>query len=100
MTNFFSGSLADNISFFDPNVSLEQVIEAARMPAVHDDIMAMPMNYQSQIGDMGSALSGRRKQRTIYARFLYRRPQLLLLDEATSHLDLARERQVNFAVKN
>jgi ATP-binding cassette subfamily B protein RaxB len=57
------------------------------------------MGYHSLIGDMGSSLSGGQKQRIILARALYRQPALLLLDEATSHLDLARERQVNEAVR-
>ena len=95
----FAGSIADNISFFDPQATQERVEGAARMAAVHDEIMAMPMGYHSLIGDMGSSLSGGQKQRLILARALYREPRLLFLDEATSHLDVANERQVNEAVK-
>jgi ATP-binding cassette subfamily B protein RaxB len=51
------------------------------------------------IGDMGTVLSGGQKQRVLIARALYREPLLLLLDEATSHLDVAREQQVNAAIK-
>ncbi len=96
----FAGSIADNISFFDPDAMPARIEAAARLAAVHDDIAAMPMGYGSLIGDMGSALSGGQKQRILLARALYRRPRILLLDEATSHLDLARERQVNSAVRN
>lgn len=95
----FSGSIADNISFFDPRADQEQIELAARTAAVHDEIEAMPMGYHSLIGDMGSSLSGGQKQRVILARVLYRRPRVLFLDEATSHLDIANERLVNEAVK-
>ena len=95
----FAGSIADNISFFDPETTLVRVEAAARLAAIHDDVVAMPMGYQSLVGDMGSSLSGGQKQRAILARALYRRPKLLLLDEATSHLDVDFERLVNGAIR-
>lgn len=95
----FGGSIADNISFFDPLMDQARVEQAARMAAIHDEIVAMPMGYYSLIGDMGSSLSGGQKQRLILARALYRNPKLLFLDEATSHLDVANEQLVNMAVR-
>ena len=94
-----SGSIADNICFFDPAFDQERMVECARMAAVHDEIMAMPMAYNSLIGDMGSSLSGGQKQRVLLARALYRRPKILFLDEGTAHLDVALERRINEALR-
>ncbi len=95
----FSGSIADNICFFSTQPEADWLQQCARVAAVHDEIMAMPMGYQTLIGDMGAALSGGQKQRILLARALYKRPQILLLDEATSALDVDRERAVNQAVR-
>jgi ATP-binding cassette subfamily B protein RaxB len=94
-----SGSIADNICFFDESFELEHMMHCAELAGIHDEIRRMPMAYNSLIGDMGTSLSGGQKQRVLLARALYRRPRLLFMDEGTSHLDIATERQVTAAVK-
>ncbi|MEY8879037.1 MAG: peptidase domain-containing ABC transporter, partial [Leptothrix sp. (in: b-proteobacteria)] len=95
----FSGSVADNICFFDPDPDPLWLRQCARVAAVHDEIEALPMGYDTFIGELGTALSGGQKQRILLARALYKRPKILLLDEATSALDVERERVVNQAVR-
>ena len=94
----FAGSIADNISFFGAQPDSDWIEACARLASVHDEIVAMPMGYQTLVGDMGTVLSGGQKQRVLLARALYKRPRILVLDEATSALDVDRERRVNQAV--
>ncbi len=95
-----SGSIADNITFFDPQPDYERAIYCAQIAAVHDDINAMTMSYNSMVGDMGSNLSGGQIQRLLLARALYQSPCILFLDEATSHLDNTNEALISAQIND
>ena len=95
----FAGSIADNVCFFADRPDFHRIEQCAKYAAVHDDILAMPMGYNTLIGDMGTVLSGGQKQRVLIARALYRQPSLLLLDEATSNLDVTNEKAVSAAIR-
>ncbi len=94
-----SGSIAENVAFFAEDIDMDRVWSCLEMAAIHEEIQAMPMRADTFVGDMGSSLSGGQKQRILLARALYRQPRILVLDEATSHLDIARERAINDAIK-
>ena len=86
-----SGSIRDNIAFFDLAVDTAKLERATRIAHIYDDIVQLPMGFDTRIGDMGSALSIGQQQRLLLARALYREPSILFLDEGTSHLDLTTE---------
>ena len=90
-----SGTIAENIAFFDERLDFQRIESAARAACIHDEVEAMPMRYGSLIGDMGSALSGGQKQRIMIARALYKDPKILFMDEGTSQLDVRIERLIN-----
>lgn len=95
----FAGSLQDNVALLADSGDGLAVEEACRLAGIHDEIIRMPMGYQTLVGDMGSSLSGGQKQRVLLARALCKKPSILFLDEATSHLDLTKERLINQSVR-
>jgi len=95
----FVGTLEDNISFFDPQYHPNLVRASAAIAGIDDEILAMPMQYNTIVGSLGTALSGGQKQRVLLARALYRKPHIVFLDEAFDQLDLAREREITDRLK-
>lgn len=93
------GSVAENIALFSAEIDMARVREAAIAACIASDLEALPMAYETRIGDLGSSLSCGQVQRILLARAFYRRPALLLLDEASSGLDCALERRVIASLK-
>jgi ATP-binding cassette subfamily B protein len=90
----FTLSIRENIALGRSEVPIESIVRAAKLAGIHDEIVDMPMGYETSVLDAGSGLSAGQRQRILLARALVHRPALLVLDEATSHLDTDTEQRI------
>ena len=97
-TFLFNGTIEENIAFAKPDAKFEEIEMSARTARIHDDIMAMPEGYRTQIGERGVKLSGGQKQRIAIARAVLCKSPVLILDEATASVDVRTEEQIQMAI--
>ncbi len=97
-TFLFNGTIAENIGYAVPEATREEITEAAKAANIHEDILAMPEGYETQVGERGLRLSGGQKQRVAIARAILRKSPVIILDEATASVDVETERQIQTAI--
>lgn len=93
-TYLFGSSILENIKFANPNATIEQIVEAAKMAQAHEFINKLPYGYNTLVGERGIKLSGGQKQRISLARIFLKNPDIILLDEATASLDSNNEKYI------
>ncbi len=99
-TFLFNGTITENIGYARPDATMEEIMDAAKAANIHDDIMAMPEQYDTKVGERGLRLSGGQKQRVAIARAILRQSPIIILDEATASVDVQTEKQIQKAIRN
>ena len=92
--SLFNGTIEDNIRFYNNKVTSSDIVHAAKMACIHEEIIKFPMGYNTVLGDNGGSISGGQRQRLSIARTLAANPEMLLIDEGTSNLDIDTEERV------
>lgn len=99
-TFLFNGTISENIGYAKPDATQDEIEAAAKAAKIHDDIMSMPEQYATRVGERGLRLSGGQKQRVAIARAILRQSPIIVLDEATASVDVQTEKQIQSAIKN
>jgi len=99
-TFLFNGTIAENIGYAKPDATREEIEAAAKAANIHVDILSMPEQYETKVGERGLRLSGGQKQRVAIARAILRQSPIIVLDEATASVDVQTEKQIQKAIKN
>lgn len=99
-TFLFNGTIAENIGYAKPDATRQEIEEAAKAANIHEDILNMPEQYDTKVGERGLRLSGGQKQRVAIARAILRQSPIIVLDEATASVDVQTEKQIQKAIKN
>ena len=99
-TFLFNGTIAENIGYAKPDATRAEIEEAAKAANIHEDILGMPEQYETKVGERGLRLSGGQKQRVAIARAILRQSPIIILDEATASVDVQTEKQIQKAIGN
>ena len=97
-TFLFNGTISENIGYARPDATQEEIEAAAQAANIHEDILSMPQQYETQVGERGLRLSGGQKQRIAIARAILRRAPIIILDEATASVDVQTEKKIQKAI--